>query len=76
MFIVHSGTKLKPNPNGEGTSKDNTDAQKPSPSFRDMGTMPSETASLLQERFWGVVNKTNFVNYLFFLKINQTNFCS
>jgi len=69
MFIVHSGTKLNTNPNGEGTSKDSTDVSKPSPAFTDMNTMPSETASLLQERFWGGVNKTNFVNYLFFLKI-------
>jgi hypothetical protein len=69
MFIVLSNKQSNKNPNGEGTSKDKL-VDAPAPSFTDMREMPNEHASLLQEQFWGGVNKTNFVIFKIIVKLH------
>jgi hypothetical protein len=68
MFLVLTHKKDK-NPLGEGSSKDGG-----APSFTDMSEMPNEQRALLQEQFWGGVNKTNFVSFLDLKKYKYEHF--
>jgi hypothetical protein len=61
MFIINSGKKPTDPSGAEGSSKDDTlPTQVPNPT--NINEFPSERAALLQERFWGGVDKTNYVN--------------
>ena len=75
MFLV-ANAKLKTNPLGEGSSTDRDPEDEAAPSFQDMRTMPSEHRALLQEQFWGGVERTNFVIFINLYKFYILKKCS